>query len=1061
MQNSIFSKTIDFLSKASLLNYKAFDKNLQKNYENLIKSLTTLDITPYTNSINSSTVFTKKPDKLESVALYQTIDLISEGEVEGLCDSNGNKIKISNDNSKNEDLLKGFYLNDVPVKDTNTNLLNYQRMFFEVRNGQEDQDLLTEMDFNISFKNSYETYNYNSELIGASPNDNTAPYDPWHGAAVFRETGNLLFWDNGVSSLTNNVIKRYDSIKENNLIKVQHKVKNENASLVQIVFSAVLQSLSGGNTKDNSVVFAVVISYEKDRNTLSEGGSKVEYLCNINGIATSPYERTYIFPLPPSIPGVKRIVTIYKITRELEITKVGEVSSVSVKTISEIVQKKINYTESCVAASLFDARSLNQIPKRTFDFKLKKVKVPSNYDPETKTYEGNWDGNFKNELEWTDNPAWIYNDILIDEKYGLGKYGFKKSYIDKWALYSIGKYCDELVKTNNFTFDKTIDFSVNKNSTKITIDDSTNNYGEAWYLENLPQGKTVCLFDLKDESDEELDFGYKRVIYNPIYENNSYSFIICEEPKINKIFKENASLQSEYFAESPEMSAKDWFILKAINGADSQDQDIINFLNGKSLNEEIRSGKLMIQERGDPPILEPRFTCNLYLDSFQPAIDTLNDIAAIFRGITHWTNGYIFVSSDRKKDPIMLFTNSDVLDGIFKYTGSAKTARTTAVLVRYNNELDDYTPEVEYIEDPAGIREYGYISKEIISIGTTSQSQANRIGKWILYTNQTENNLVQFNTDIKGSYLMPGDVILIQDKLRSTKRYGGRIKSINYAEKSIQLDKPIAEDIVGEKITLIVPKENKTIRQLNSESRANIKKGFYSGETYEGVSDSEIENTRQPQIKQFTISEVTDNYIIKISETEDEDFNLVPNGSIWSVQNTDESVNIKEIEYRIVSVQENSLNNYTITAMLYNRTKFDAIDKRKSLSKNIESESQLITIGNAPNSMSGSQVTSEEIVESYLTDSYYDASFVYRKSNSDMVLKVNFDNLIGENDINEENTGGYVVEVYKDGDKVRFALDGHDNTQFQVFLGNKVLYKRVSYQIYRYDTNYKLESLNL
>lgn len=1065
MQTSIFDKTKDFLSLDSLLNYKSFDSKLQKGYANLIRNLTDFDICPYTNNFNGGQL-----EKLESVSLYQVIDLISEGEIEGLCDLNGQSIKISNDNSKNENILKGFLLNDVPVKNTDSDTLNYQRLFFEIRKGTKDQDLLSELDLNISFRNSYETYNYNANLIGPSKNENIDFYSFLNSASNEsidkRPTGGSYYYYLYFNDGHNTVAKYYNVLNKtapSKITSVNHKVKNENASLVQIVFSTVLQTVnkSNGKTEGGKVDFVVIISYEKDYTPLDEGGSVVGYQINISGIATSPYERTCVFPLPPSIPGEKRLVTIYKISSEPEIDDVGASNSIAVKTISEVVQKKINYTESCVAGSLFDARSLPQVPKRTYNVKLKKVKVPSNYDPETRSYDGNWDGSFKNELEWTDNPAWIFNDLLTDEKYGLAKYGFKKSYIDKWSLYSIGRYCDELVKTNNISFYKSTEFSINKNSKIIKIDDSTASLGADWYFENFPEGKTVCLFDLEDESGNLIDLAYKRIIYNPIYENNEYKFTICEEPKINKILKENRNIQKELFSSIINQSPKEWFILKAINEPNSTEPSIINFLSGKELSSEVRSGKMIIQEKNDAPALEPRFTCNIYLDSFQPAIDALNDIAAVFRGITHWTNGYVFVSSDRKKDPIMLFTNSDVKDGIFKYSGTAKTARTTAVVVRYNDELNNYNPEVEYIEDDAGIRQYGYISKEIISLGTTSQSQANRIGKWILYTNQTENNLVQFSTDIKGSYLMPGDIIYIQDKLRSVKRYGGRIKEINYAEKTVKLDKPIKEDVVNEKITFIVPKSNKSVRELNREAKIESKKSYLSGKIYDGISDEQINETRQPQIKQFTVNEVIENDTIKISETEDEDFNLIQNGAIWSLQNTDEDINIKEIEYRVVSIQEDSLNEYMITAMLYNRSKFDAVDRQKSLIKNTESKSQLINIGDFPQSISGDQIKSEEIIQSYLTDNYYDASFEFSKTDTDVVLKVDFSNLISENNINEENTGGYIVEVYKDGDKVRFALDGYDNTQFQVFLGSSLLYKKINYQIYIYDTNYKLETLNI
>ena len=1085
MAGNIFKKAKDILTKESLLSSYQFTTDFKKNYLNLWNSLNDIDFCPYSDTFNRNWSELASL-KLESVGLYQTIDAISEGEVAGLCDLNGDLIKISNDNQKNSNIFKGIFLNEVPIKNTNTNDYNYQRAFCDIKYGAEDQEILTQFsNESISFQNSYETYGVNSNLIGFAPDKAPKFPDPdvnfIDKEGYFKDTnGSLLDYyniyrkDNGTSFIpvNNNVAKilrqspLYSYVKSiENLqpIKFNQKIYNNNAAFIQINISTVLQTVSkaDGSVEAASVNFVVKISYEDDDILLGEGGSSVYLLCNIIGIATSQYEKTYIFPLPPYVRGVNRYISIFRADEEFSSEASGSIRNLSIKSLSEVVQKKMNYTNTCVAGNLFDARALSQIPKRTFHLKLKKIKVPSNYDPETRSYDGNWDGTFKKELQWSDNPAWVFYDIVTNTRYGLGKYGFKKSYVDKWSLYSIAKYCDELVSTNNTSITKSLDFSINKNSTLVSIDDSSSNLGESWFQEHFKEGKTVCLFEVKDSDSNIIDIGYKRIIINPIYQNNTYSFTIAEEPKIDNLFKNYKELQREYFSENSNFSSKEWFILKVLNTQDSAEPYITDYLAGKGLNEEVRTGKIIPQEKGALPILEPRFTCNIYLDSFQAALDTLNDIAAIFRGIVHWANGYIITSADRKKDATMLFTNADVKEGVFKYSGSAKTARHTAILVRYNDEFNDFKPEVEYIEDDAGIREYGYILKEIVALGTTSRSQAYRIGKWMLYTNQTENNLVQFSTNIKGSYLMPGDVIYIQDQLRSIKRYGGRVTNINYAEKKITIDKGIKEDISNQIITLIVPKENKRIRDLNKKAKNESKLTYIEGGNYEGISDSELSEARQPQIKQFTIDSVEENSIITISETEDEDFNLIPNGSIWSIQNTSENLNIKEIEYRVISITEESLNDYTITAMSYNRTKFDAIDKGENLEKNQESKTQILSVGNFPNSMNGDGVQSEEIKDANAIETYYDAHFENKQTEYDKFLSVNFKNLIGENELNEDNTGGYIIEVYKDGRKVRFALDGYDNTSFSVFLGDSRLYKRISYDIYRYDSNYKLENLKI
>ena len=98
------------------------------------------------------------------------------------------------------------------------------------------------------------------------------------------------------------------------------------------------------------------------------------------------------------------------------------------------------------------------------------------------------------------------------------------------------------------------------------------------------------------------------------------------------------------------------------------------------------------------------------------------------------------------RDAVVVFTNANVKDGAFTYSGSAKTTRFTSTLVRYNDAADSYKPKVEYVEDAASIRKYGYLEKKIAGLGITSRSQAYRLGKWFLFTNQLETD---FNSILK------------------------------------------------------------------------------------------------------------------------------------------------------------------------------------------------------------------------------------------------------------------------------------------------------------------------
>lgn len=117
-------------------------------------------------------------------------------------------------------------------------------------------------------------------------------------------------------------------------------------------------------------------------------------------------------------------------------------NSTTIDALTEIVDAKFIYPNSAIIATQFDATAFSGVPKRAFHIKGRIIRVPSNYEPETREYFGTWDGTFK--PAWTDNPAWIYYDLLLHPRYGLGDQ-ITASQVDKWELYRIGQYCDQLV----------------------------------------------------------------------------------------------------------------------------------------------------------------------------------------------------------------------------------------------------------------------------------------------------------------------------------------------------------------------------------------------------------------------------------------------------------------------------------------------------------------------------------------------------------------------------------------------------------------------------------------
>jgi predicted phage tail protein len=110
--------------------------------------------------------------------------------------------------------------------------------------------------------------------------------------------------------------------------------------------------------------------------------------------------------------------------------------------ITEIIDTKLRYPNSALIGIRIDAEQFPSVPARYYDVKLLKIQVPTNYDPVTRVYTGSWDGTFK--TAWSDNPAWVFYDLATNERYGLGAF-LGADTVDKWGLYEIGQYCDQMV----------------------------------------------------------------------------------------------------------------------------------------------------------------------------------------------------------------------------------------------------------------------------------------------------------------------------------------------------------------------------------------------------------------------------------------------------------------------------------------------------------------------------------------------------------------------------------------------------------------------------------------
>jgi len=292
------------------------------------------------------------------------------------------------------------------------------------------------------------------------------------------------------------------------------------------------------------------------------------------------------------------------------------------------------------------------------------VFIPANYrrnssTEKVTTVEHDWDGTFYN--TWCNNPAWVYNDLIINKIYGLGNY-ISQNQVNKWELYQIARYCDELVPAG------------------------------------VAAADLLSLYTTNDEN-----------------------------------YTGDAVTTNEY---------------------------------------------------------EPRFSCNLVIAGKSEAFKVLNDITGIFRGMTYWLNGEAYVVQDSEKDPVYQFTNGNVINGEFKYEGTANKTRTNQIIVNWNNPQDYYRPRAEIVELEETLqKDTEFLKTEsITAFGCTSRGQARRLGKWKLLSNNLHTNTISFATSLNAAFLRPGDIIQVMDNNKSGKSWGGRVKSSS-STSSIKLDR--------------------------------------------------------------------------------------------------------------------------------------------------------------------------------------------------------------------------------------------------------------------------------
>jgi predicted phage tail protein len=283
--------------------------------------------------------------------------------------------------------------------------------------------------------------------------------------------------------------------------------------------------------------------------------------------------------------------------------------------------------------------------------------------------------------------------------------------------------------------------------------------------------------------------------------------------------------------------------------------------------------------------LEPRFSCNVSIQNQEESYKVINDMCSVFRAMPYWSAGSLTIAQDAPSDSVFLFNQSNVTEEGFQYSGSSLRTRHTAAIVSYLN-LDNQELDYVSIEDPEAIEKYGYFPVQISAFATTTRSQAYRVGEWLLYTEQYESETCSFKTAIdSGASVRPGQVVSISDPLRSGVKRGGRI--VNGGSNFIVVDGYQDTDLpVTGTPKILVTLQDGT------------------------VATKDVASITGPKIT--------------ISGT----FASTPLvGGAYILNNS----TMEASEWRIVGVEEEENGLYAITALAHNSSKYDYIERSRSL----------------------------------------------------------------------------------------------------------------------------------
>lgn len=416
---------------------------------------------------------------------------------------------------------------------------------------------------------------------------------------------------------------------------VNRNIGNTNVDRVRITVSTPSLQVRNDETGDISgttIQFELLVQN-------NGGGFQPRGTFKISGKTTSTYQRAIVLDLPRPGPWDIRV---RRITADgLDPNHLA--NDLYWDSFTEIIDAKVNYTLTHCVGLIIDAEQFQSIPARTYLVDGRLVLIPSNYDPDARTYAGVWDGTF--EVDWTNNPAWVLYDMVVNSRYGLGAF-LGAGDIDKWALYEIAQWCDQPV----------------------------------------PDG---------------------------------------------------------------------------------------------------RGG------------FEPRFVCNVCINTRSEAFDLLARLCSAFRGFSFWDGGKLVAVADQPRSVGGIYTHANVLNGRFEYSGADVRGMHNMVLARWADPTNLGEGRLAIAEDAAAISRNGILDTAIEAVGATTEGQALRAGRWLLFTENYEAETVQFGVGLQGAWCKPGDIIAIADRVIGGERRGGRVVAATQTEVTLDAPVEIAEGQTG------------------------------------------------------------------------------------------------------------------------------------------------------------------------------------------------------------------------------------------------------------------------